>query len=129
MDEGSEDEGSESNEECEEETCNHDHSVMNELVQLDTLSGDVSLDKLRAIIKKNGVDEIFLPLDGTALYSIFCKINHSCNPNVMVKYVFTLEYGLVAQMVALREIKAGEELLQSYIDQKMGKPFSFYCII
>lgn len=84
-------------------------------------TGDSSLNKLNSILKEYGVDSIFPPLDGTALYSMMCKINHSCSPNVRVKYVFTREHGLVAELVALREIQPDEELVQSYIDQTMGK--------
>lgn len=48
-----------------------------------------------------------------------CKINHSCDPNVCVKYTTDPEQGLVAQLVAIRDIEIGEELVQSYIDQAL----------
>ena len=49
-------------------------------------------------IKRIGHDCIFPPLDGTAFYSLICKINHSCNPNVYVKYASLPEIG---EMIAV----------------------------
>ncbi|KAH9100158.1 hypothetical protein LEN26_016125 [Aphanomyces euteiches] len=50
-------------------------------------------------------------LEGTALYSLICMMNHSCEPNVAVSY----EYG-VATAVALQDISVGDELCISYIE-------------
>jgi SET domain len=65
------------------------------------------------------LDTIFNPLDGTAMYALCCKMNHSCDPNVVVLYK-TGGWGplhpLVAHAVALRDIQEGEELCISYID-------------
>lgn len=97
----------------------HHHHGQEEMDVAET--GDASLDKLKTVLHEYGVDGIFTPLDGTALFSMLCKINHSCDPNVRVKYVFTREYGMVARLVALKDIKPDEELLQSYIDQSMGE--------
>lgn len=96
--------------------CSHDaHGHMDV-----TETGDTSLNRLHMLLKENDVENIFPPLDGTALFSMLCKINHSCEPNVRVKYVFTKELGLTAFLVALKEIEVGSELLQSYIDETMG---------
>jgi SET domain-containing protein len=111
-------------EECNgDNSCDHDHSheAMDEQELLDADTGDLSLNKLNTILQEYGVDNLFTPLDGTALFSTLCKINHSCDPNVKVKYAFTREYGLVATLTALKDIITGAELLQSYIDQTMGK--------
>jgi hypothetical protein len=65
------------------------------------------------------LDYIFPPLDGTAMYATTCKMNHSCDPNVIVLYKRTgwgALHPLVAYCVALRDIQAGEELTISYID-------------
>ncbi|GKZ00957.1 hypothetical protein MPSEU_001047200 [Mayamaea pseudoterrestris] len=66
------------------------------------------------------LDYIFSPLDGTAMYSLICKMNHSCDPNVIVLYKRTA-YGsshpLTAFAVALKPIEANEELTISYIDK------------
>jgi hypothetical protein len=126
-DEEEESEG-ENMEECSgENSCgrDHDHSngAMDEQELFDADTGDLSLNKLNTILQEYGVDNIFTPLDGTALFSTLCKINHSCDPNVKVKYTFTREYGLVATLTALKDIITGAELLQSYIDQTMGKEF------
>lgn len=83
------------------------------------------------LLEEHGIDSIFPPLDGTAFFETVCKINHSCVPNVRVNYVCngnasassasSSATGLQAQMVALRDILPGEELLQSYIDQNLCK--------
>jgi hypothetical protein len=115
-------------EECNgEDSCGHDHGhnhsneAMDEQELHNADTEDLSLNKLNTILQEYGVDNIFSPLDGTALFSTLCKINHSCDPNVKVKYAFTREYGLVATLTALKDIITGAELLQSYIDQTMGK--------
>lgn len=83
-------------------------------------SGDPALDQLRALVRETGSDALFPPLDGTALYTTLCKINHSCVPNVLVSYTCTREHGLVAVLHAVRPVAAGEELVQSYVDQHAG---------
>lgn len=103
----------------EDEECDEDEDTAME-EEIEEPSGDASLDKLRALIKETGPDALFPPLDGTALYATLCKINHSCDPNVLVSYTFTQEHGLIAQLHALRPIQVGEELLQSYVDQNVG---------
>ena len=66
------------------------------------------------------LDYMFPPLDGTAMYWLTCKMNHSCDPNVIVLYKRT-RYGpkhpLTAFVVALRAIEPHEELTISYIDK------------
>lgn len=72
-------------------------------------------------------DEMFVPLDGTALYSLICCMNHSCRPNCMVRYPGRRGERrgdradpLVAQVVLLEDVEAGVELTQSYIDRELG---------
>ena len=63
-------------------------------------------------------DEICMPLDGTAHFSIATKMNHSCDPNVVVLYKsrgWGRQHPLVAYCVALKDIAPGEELTISYI--------------
>ena len=97
-------------------------------------SGDLSLDGLRARLRScGGADSLFPPLDGTAFYQLICKINHSCEPNVIVRYSPPSSssspsslggggsLGLRAYLTTLRPIESGEELLQSYIDQSLRK--------
>ena len=69
------------------------------------------------------MERLFPPLDGTAFYPVICHINHSCEHNVAVYYAENPGEGLVAQMHALRDILAEEELLQSYIDSKQSKTY------
>ena len=72
------------------------------------------------------LDNLFTPLDGTCMYSTACKMNHSCEPNVVARYNYSCASGghlarwgkdfpLVLQCVALKHIKEGEELCISYI--------------
>ena len=84
------------------------------------LESNTSFDAIQAIIKREGLDVLFPPLDGTAFYFNICKINHSCSPNMYVRYATFETAGLCAEAVAIRNIEAGEELLQSYIDQSLG---------
>jgi Cupin-like domain/SET domain len=66
------------------------------------------------------LDLVFPPLDGTAMYSTTCKMNHSCDPNIMVVYRRLPGWGrhfpLTAFSVTTRDVAAGEELTISYID-------------
>ena len=66
-------------------------------------------------------DALFPPLDGTAMYALTCKMNHSCEPNVAVLYKtrgWGSKHPLVVHAVAIRDIKPGEELCISYIEEK-----------
>jgi hypothetical protein len=86
----------------------------------DTQDGD---DALQRDTTGDDLDYIFPPLDGTAMYALTCKMNHSCDPNVIVLYKRT-DYGsqhpLAVFVVALKAIAAGEELTISYIDKSDG---------
>jgi hypothetical protein len=103
----------------------------NEEIKIESLlfnNSDKSLDPellslcehYNEVISVEGEDKIFPPLDGTAFYCILCKLNHSCIPNVRVKYAMDKDLGLVAELFAIKPIFPGEELLQSYIDQNLG---------
>ncbi len=85
--------------------------------------------KFRGLIEDEGIDRLYPPLDGTAFYSNICHINHSCVPNVIVKYISTTDLGLLANVVALRSISEGEELVQSYIDSDLGNIDTFIILL
>ncbi|CAB9517987.1 specific demethylase 8 [Seminavis robusta] len=83
-------------------------------------------------------DVLFSPLDGTAMFALCCKMNHSCDPNVVVLYKsggWGRLYPLAAHCVALRDIQEHEELCISYIDtdsplekrQEELKHYGFIC--
>eukprot|EP00604_Paraphysomonas_vestita_P000114 CAMPEP_0174825024 /NCGR_PEP_ID=MMETSP1107-20130205/41094_1 /TAXON_ID=36770 /ORGANISM="Paraphysomonas vestita, Strain GFlagA" /LENGTH=152 /DNA_ID=CAMNT_0016055725 /DNA_START=871 /DNA_END=1330 /DNA_ORIENTATION=+ len=74
---------------------------------------------LQDIITSTGEENLYPPLDGTSFYKTICRINHSCVPNVIVKYISHPIYGLCAQMTVLRDIEENEELVQSYIDNTL----------
>lgn len=79
-------------------------------------------------------EDLFAPLDGTALYSLVCCMNHSCRPNCVVRYPGRRQKGgkhsgsgsggiadpLVAEVVLLEDVSAGEELTQSYVTREMS---------
>jgi hypothetical protein len=79
-------------------------------------------EALQSLLREEGEETLFPPLDGTAFFILTCKINHSCEPNVRVRYQINPAKGLELQMTAVRPIAAQEELLQSYIDQFQPKP-------
>ena len=87
----------------------------------DEVAADPSLAQLHETLNTHGLEALFPPLDGTAFYALICKINHSCEPNVLVRYE-PAEPGapLLARLTALRDIAPGEELVQSYVDQSQG---------
>ncbi|CAM9352257.1 unnamed protein product [Choristocarpus tenellus] len=82
---------------------------------------------------KQASDEVFQPLDGTALYSLICCMNHSCLPNCIVRYPDRMSkdmFGsgrsenkslpMVAAVIATQDIEEGEELCQSYVDNNLA---------
>ncbi|KAG5186832.1 hypothetical protein JKP88DRAFT_308474 [Tribonema minus] len=80
--------------------------------------GEAAALSLVQILEEYDADALFTPLDGTALYSLICCMNHSCDPCCEIKYVGGAGAAnpLRAAIVAKRDIAAGEELFQSYID-------------
>lgn len=83
-------------------------------------ASDPNVRALADMVEEFGIDTLYPPLDGTAFYTMICRINHSCEPNVRVTYVSCPQRGLLATLIALRPIGPGEELVQSYIDQFQG---------
>lgn len=87
-----------------------------------------SMAILRSIAGSDLNDVLFAPLDGTALYSLVCCMNHSCRPNCAVRYpgmrnrrgVGGTADPLVAKVVLLEDVPTGEELTQSYVNVEMG---------
>ena len=57
--------------------------------------------------------------EGTGLYTTACMMNHSCDPNVETVYAEDGRGPVVGRVVARRDIRPGEELFQTYIDEDM----------
>ncbi|CAM9805426.1 unnamed protein product [Ectocarpus sp. 8 AP-2014] len=101
------------------------------------------------------VVSFFPPLDGTALYPLICCMNHSCRPKCLVRYPgrrgekkasadpekaagagAASADPLVAELVLLEDVPAGEELTQSYVTRDMGlverrealEDYGFFCM-
>lgn len=66
-------------------------------------------------------DAILTPLDGTAHFGFTEKMNHSCEPNVVVLYKsrgWGKNHPLVCHCMALRDIEPEEELTIAYVETK-----------
>ncbi|KAG5490852.1 hypothetical protein JKF63_00974 [Porcisia hertigi] len=66
------------------------------------------------------VSDLWWSSRGQGIYTVGCLFNHSCDPNLCVKYSCANDETL--SVMALRDIKTGEELTISYIDTEL--PFS-----
>ena len=86
----------------------------------------------------NELDDLCRPLDGIAHFSTASKMNHSCDPSVVLIYKtrgWGRDHPLVAYCIALKDIKQGEELTISYIAsddpyderQRMLANYGFIC--
>ncbi|TMW59728.1 hypothetical protein Poli38472_004797 [Pythium oligandrum] len=79
----------------------------------------------------DGCEEYFVGVEGTALFSTICTMNHSCDPNCTVIYTRDGE----AQVFAVQDINKGDELCISYIDvdqdikerQECLREYQFIC--
>eukprot|EP00941_MAST-03F_sp_MAST-3F-sp1_P001838 g1838.t1 len=72
-------------------------------------------------------ERYFAPLDGTAIFTLTCCMNHSCSPNVEVIYNSAREGPLQAEIKVIAEsISPGEELCISYIDS--SKSYNERCL-
>ena len=120
--------GQEANHGCNNDCDECDHARDNEAEA--TNDGDGDDLNSNVDVQGDDLDVIFTPLDGTAMYSTTCKMNHSCEPNVVVKYSFSCAGGgkfarwgrnfpLVVSCCAIREINEGEELCISYINEDL----------
>jgi hypothetical protein len=66
------------------------------------------------------LDSLFPALDGTAIFSDVCTMNHSCCAPCRIEYVGgSAGQPLKAAVVASEDIHPGQELLFSYIDETM----------
>jgi hypothetical protein len=115
---------------CEDDDCSdgeHSHSSAPPLT-ISSVSSPHDLTRLLALsschsslYESSPFDDLFPPVDGTALFSTACKMNHACEPNVFVQYRGGWGSGrpLVLEGVAVRDIEEGEELTIGYVDCDM----------
>lgn len=73
---------------------------------------DKAIDDL--YMKMDDFSGQFLNVEGSALYSVQSKINHSCEPSCEIIFP---ESNHVLQVTALRDIQQGEEVSISYLDE------------
>lgn len=64
-----------------------------------------------------GILDGMLNVIGSGVYPHGAVLNHSCDPNCVLRYVFgKATVGPIMEIVALRDICEGEELTHSYVD-------------
>lgn len=89
----------------------HPFKALLELLDPDMCS-EVAADRIgrvrTALEQTLGLEDI----EGTALFPLICTMNHSCRPNCTVLYTNNGD----AHVVAVLDIKAGEELCICYVD-------------
>mmetsp|Transcript_27072 Transcript_27072/g.58034 ORF Transcript_27072/g.58034 Transcript_27072/m.58034 type:complete len:653 (-) Transcript_27072:2371-4329(-) len=101
--------------------CNSDNN--DERVSITT---DQAIQRAQSAFKKNNfgiVNSLHSPI-GEGVYPCAALLNHSCNPNCILRYKLgvTNDFGEqqyhppILQIVACRDICAGEELCHSYVD-------------
>ncbi|DAZ94478.1 TPA: hypothetical protein N0F65_003412, partial [Lagenidium giganteum] len=83
-------------------------SELKEMPRSEVSSPSSSLSSSESSDSHNG----FQGVEGTALFPIICTMNHSCDPNCTALYTKDGD----AHVVAVRDIKRGEELCICYID-------------
>lgn len=83
------------------------------------IDGGKSLRAYEKRAKEKGYDlsKCATSTRGQGIYPVGCLFNHSCRPNLQVQYTSENDESLVA--ICLCDIKAGEELCISYIDESM----------
>eukprot|EP00752_Nemacystus_decipiens_P011537 g10245.t1 len=146
LDVDSADEDEDDRDECEDDTDEDEDGTEED--EDDTEDEDDNLEVLRDAVDRHDGDEAepgeepFAPLDGTALYSLVCCMNHSCRPNCVVLYPGRRKQRqlrgkdpaghdaddgggemadpLVAEVVLLEDVRAGDELTQSYVSKEMS---------
>lgn len=86
--------------------------------ELETLSEEDKKKLEQAIddlyMKMDEFSGQFLNVEGSGLYTMQSKINHSCNPSCEILFP---QSNHVLQVTALRDIKQGEEVSISYLDE------------
>ena len=119
--EGCESEEEDEGESTEMERSEHEEEEEGEEGE-EEAEGEYDVEKASCVAElveaMGGDDALWMPLSGAAFYSTICKINHSCEPNVVVVYALSNTRGLVARVEALRPLVPGEELLHSYVDRE-----------
>jgi len=83
-----------------------------EIPEDETKALDVFIDQLYEDVEK--VSGQFINSEGSGLYSLQSTCNHSCQPNAEVTFPHN-DFTLVVK--ALSDIKAGDEILISYLDE------------
>ena len=87
--------------------------------EYDQSSKEGQLLSIQSLLSLHDTDMLFPPLDGTAFFLTICKINHSCEPNMFVRYTCVEKFGVCAEAVSMKSIAESEELVQSYVDQTL----------
>eukprot|EP00946_MAST-07B_sp_MAST-7B-sp1_P001849 g1849.t1 len=81
-------------------------------------AGSASLLEMEEMCRN--ADMYFPPLDGMAMFTLACCMNHSCDPNVRVTWCNEPGAPIEIELVSLRPIAKGEELCFSYISTEIN---------
>lgn len=85
-----------------------------EEMSLDRESMEIVLDQIESL--EPIIEEVsgeFTHCEGSGLYRLHSKINHSCVPNAVVQFP---DNSSELQVVAIRQIEQGEEICISYVE-------------
>ena len=69
-------------------------------------------------INNFGIVDSIMNLLGSGVYPLGALLNHSCTPNCILRYTAgsSIGEGAIMEIVAVRDIRAGEELTHSYVE-------------
>jgi hypothetical protein len=78
--------------------------------------------KYRKIMQANnfGIFDEMMNCIGEGVYPQAAILNHSCNPNCIVRYKYG-SHGPILELITIRDVSLGEELSHSYVDCALPK--------
>jgi len=84
-----------------------------------------------------GIVDDLMQCVGAGVYPAVALLNHSCQPTCLLRYVISQGRPVRLQVIAVRDITAGEELTHSYVDlaeptagrqDKLSSVYGFSCM-
>ena len=114
------------------EVWGYNRNISGEYGAETSISLDHSIQRTLNAFQKNNfgiVDSLYASI-GEGVYPCAAFLNHSCHPNCILRYELgipyretpTMYHPPILQIVACRDIKAGDELTHSYVDLALPTP-------